>query len=116
MPKFPTNAALVDNVGAFWGAQFIEMTLPDDCPFEPGDPFHECCIAPGWDYTCGNYSDPRGKDFYRPTSRCLMRFMDHVEYCKICLHEIEHAILEPGWGPSPLCCEGMGLTGTADGC
>ena len=114
-PKFPGNAALIDNVGAFWGAQFIELPVPVGCVFEPGGAVPECCIAQDRG-PCFRYNDARGKPFYRPMNLCLMRFMGHDEYCKICRHEIEQAILEPGWGPSPLCCEGMGQVGIADGC
>jgi hypothetical protein len=111
----PDEEKLFDNVGLFWGAHFIDFEVAQDCVCEWEYDIPECCSTQDWD-GCSRYNHKLGKGFYRPMASCIMRFLDEEEYCAVCRHEIEQAILNRTWGPSDKCCQGMGLVGIADGC
>jgi len=115
LPDFPATPHLRTYLGVFWGAQFIDIAVPPGCTSVPWHDPPDCCLATTWD-NCSRFNDARGARFYRPQASCAMRFLEEPEFCAVCRHEIEQAILGHSWGPSPLCCEGQGLPGMADGC
>jgi hypothetical protein len=62
----------LQRIGAFWGCMYTD---PPDAPA-----------------SCDAYQDMRGKDYYRPMSRCLMRARERL-FCKVCEQEYGAAIV-----------------------
>jgi hypothetical protein len=73
-PELPDDQ--LNRLGAFWGCMYTSPPAPDvDAP-------------------CAVFDDDRGKGFYRPMARCLMRRRAYGEYCAPCARAVAEAIRE----------------------